>query len=83
VARSKLRRRRSLISPLLLLATLLAGYTLRMQFKDFQLPVPSPLSLNSMKEVVDQIIVSESHGDATAKNPNSTALGAGQFIEAT
>jgi hypothetical protein len=76
-------RRRSLISPILLLAALLAGYALRTQVKDLRFPLGSTLSLPSMQEVVDRIVVSESHGDTTAKNPNSTALGAGQFIEAT
>jgi hypothetical protein len=77
------RRSRSLPSPLLLLAALLAGYVLRTQLKDFHIPVASTFSLPSMKEVVDHIVVSESHGDATARNPYSTALGAGQFVEAT
>lgn len=76
-------RHRSLISPIMLLAALLAGYALRTQVKDLRLPTTPILPLTSMKEVVDRIIVSESHGDATARNPNSTALGAGQFVEAT
>jgi hypothetical protein len=75
------RRPGSLISPILLLAALLAGYALRTQFKDLRFPT-TPI-LTSMKEVSDRIIISESHGDAAAKNPNSTALGAGQFVEAT
>lgn len=76
-------RRRSLISPFLLLAALLAGYAIRTQFKDFRLPAAPTLSRTSMNDVVNRIVISESHGDATAKNPNSTALGAGQFIEST
>jgi hypothetical protein len=82
-AKPERHRHRSLISPILLLAALLAGYALRTHVKDLRLPLGSTLSLPSMKEVVDRIVVSESHGDATAKNPNSTALGAGQFVEAT
>jgi len=33
--------------------------------------------------IIDSIISAESGGDATAKNPRSSATGAGQFIEAT
>ena len=38
---------------------------------------------NSKASVVDRIIGVESGGKADAKNPNSTATGAGQFIEST
>nr|WP_252193248.1 M23 family metallopeptidase [Rhizobium sp. CSW-27] len=37
----------------------------------------------AVEALVDQIVRVESAGDATAKNPLSTALGLGQFIEAT
>ncbi len=37
----------------------------------------------SVEILVDQIIFSESQGDPTAKNKRSTAMGAGQFVEAT
>lgn len=53
-------------------------------------PVSPPLSGNAgggggdaVSRFVDQIIGNESGGDPNAKNPRSTASGAGQFIEST
>lgn len=37
----------------------------------------------TLEKVVDRIIGAESRGDATAQNPNSSAGGAGQFIDST
>ncbi|MEK8092357.1 hypothetical protein WOC76_07445 [Methylocystis sp. IM3] len=76
-------RRRSLISPLAILAALLIGLALRISFKDAGFPTTPMQPLASMKQMIDQIVATESHGDAAAKNPHSTALGVGQFVEAT
>lgn len=80
--RTPSRRDRPLVSPLALLAALLLGFTLRMQVKDIGVSTPAP-SAASLESVIDQIVASESHSDPAARNPYSSALGVGQFVEAT
>ncbi len=83
IARPESGRRRSLISPLALLAALLIGFTLRIGVKDIGFPTAPMRPIASMKQIIDRIVDAESHGDAGAKNPYSSALGVGQFVEAT
>lgn len=82
-ARPERGRRRSLVSPLAILAALLIGLALRIWIKDAGFPTAPMQPLASMKQMIDQIVAAESHGDVAAKNPHSSALGVGQFVEAT
>ncbi len=83
LAQPERRRRRSLISPLALLAALILGFGLRTWIKDVGLPSVPMQPLASVKQIIDRIVTAESHGDAVAKNAASSALGAAQFVEAT
>lgn len=71
---------RWLLSPLALLGALLAGFLLHTQI---DLPGLLMHRADANRSLVDQIVGVESAGVATAKNPYSTALGLGQFVEGT
>jgi hypothetical protein len=77
------RRRRSCISPLALLAALIVGFVLRTQIHEVRWPDALPQLNVSTKTLVDRIVVSESQGNPAAKNPYSSAVGLGQFVEGT
>ena len=83
IAKTAGRRRRSCISPLALLAVLIVGFGVRAQFHEQRWPDAPPQSNASMKTLVDQIVKSESQGNPAAKNPYSSAVGLGQFVEGT
>ena len=76
-------RRRSCISPLALLAALIVGFGVRAQFHEQRWPDALPQIDVSMKTLVDRIIISELQGNPLAKNPYSSAVGLGQFVEGT
>jgi hypothetical protein len=77
------RGRRFCISPLALLAALIVGFGVRAQFHEQQWPDAPPQLKVSTKTLADQIIISESQGNPAAKNPYSSAVGLGQFVEGT
>ncbi|WP_363346822.1 hypothetical protein [Methylocystis echinoides] len=77
------RPRRSLISPLALLAVLAIGFALRAHLKDIHFSITPPQEAGWMKGLINQIVSVESHGEAVAKNAYSSAMGVGQFVEAT
>jgi hypothetical protein len=83
IAKAAGRRRRSCISPLALLAALIVGFGVRAQLHEQRWPDAPPQSNASMKTLVDQIVKSESQGNPAAKNPYSSAVGLGQFVEGT
>ncbi len=83
IAKTANRRRRSCISPLALVASLIVGFGVRAQFHEQRWPDALPQSNVSMKTLVDQIVKSESQGNLAAKNPYSSAVGLGQFVEGT
>jgi tape measure domain-containing protein len=51
--------------------------------REYQINVGAQATEAIVKAYVDRVVKAESGGDPTAKNPNSTATGAGQFIEKT
>ena len=71
------------ISPLALLAALIVGFAVRAQFQEQPSPDAQPQLKVSTKTLADQIIMSESQGNPAAKNPYSSAVGLGQFVEGT
>lgn len=83
IAKAAAHRRRSCISPLALLAALIVGFGVRAQFHEQRWPDALPQLNVSMKTLVDQIVISESQGNPSAKNPYSSAVGLGQFVEGT
>ncbi len=83
IAKAAGRRRRSCISPLALLAALIVGFGVRAQFHEQRWADALPQLNVSMKTLVDQILTSESRGNPAAKNPYSSAVGPGQFVEGT
>lgn len=83
IAKAAGRRRRSCISPLALLAALIVGFGVRAQFHEQRWPDAVPQLNVWMKTLVDQIVISESQGNPAAKNPYSSAVGLGQFVEGT
>jgi hypothetical protein len=74
---------RSWISPLALLLALLLGFALRPLLGALRLPQAPADSVASVKQTIDRIFAVESQGDAAARNPHSSALGVGQFVDAT
>ena len=74
---------RSCISLLALLAALIMGFAVRAHIHDLPWPDAPPLLKVSTKTLADQIIISESQGNPAAKNPYSSAVGPGQFVEGT
>jgi hypothetical protein len=83
IAKTAGRRRRSCVSPLALLAVLIVGFGVRAQFHEQRWPDAPPQSNASMKTLVEQIVKNESQGNPAAKNPYSSAVGLGQFVEGT
>ena len=83
IAKATGRRRRSCISPLALLAALIVGFGVRARFHEQRWPGALPQLNVWMKTLVDQIVISESQGNPAAKNPYSSAVGLGQFVEGT
>ncbi len=83
IAKAAGRRRRSCISPLALLAALIVGFGVRARFHEQRWPDALPQLNVSMKTLVDQIVTSESQGNPAARNPYSSAVGLGQFVEGT
>jgi hypothetical protein len=83
IAEAAGRRRRSCISPLALLAALIVGFGVRARFHEQRWADALPQLNVSMKTLVDQIVISESQGNPAAKNPYSSAVGLGQFVEGT
>ena len=83
IAKAEGRRRRSRISPLALLAALILGFGVRAWFHEQRSPDAPPQLNVSMKTLVDQIVMSKSQGNPAAKNPYSSAMGLGQFVEGT
>lgn len=83
IAKAAGRRRRSCISPLALLAALIVGFGVRAQFHEQRWADALPQLNVSMKTLVDQIVTSESQGNPAARNPYSSAVGLGQFVEGT
>ena len=81
IAKAADHRQRSYISPLALLAALIAGFGVRAQFHEPRL-LDAPTQWN-VKTLVDQIVLSESQGNPAAKNLNSSAMGLGQFVDGT
>ncbi|GLI94326.1 hypothetical protein [Methylocystis echinoides] len=79
VSRKEKRRRNGWLSPLMLVAALALGFALHTQIDLTRLVHHADAS----RTLVDYIVGVESAGDATAKNPYSSALGLGQFVEAT
>ncbi len=83
IAKAAARRRRSCISPLALLAALIVGFGVRARFHEQRWLDALPQLNVSMKTLVDQIVTSESQGNPAARNPYSSAVGLGQFVEGT
>ena len=83
IAKAAGRRRRSCISPLALLAALIVGFGVRARFHEQRWPDALPQLNVSMKTLVDQIVTSKSQGNPAARNPYSSAVGLGQFVEGT
>ena len=83
IAKAAGRRRRSCISPLALLAALIVGFGVRARFHEQRWPDALPQLNVSMKTLVDQIVTSELQGNPAARNPYSSAVGLGQFVEGT
>jgi hypothetical protein len=79
VARKERRRGNAWLSPLMLFVALVLGFALHTQ-----IDLPRLLRhADANRTLVDYIVGAESSGDAAAKNPYSSALGLGQFVEAT
>lgn len=72
-----------LLSPFALLAALALGFVLRTQMDVSRLLDAAHRAGVATGTMVDKIIGAESHGSAAAKNQYSSALGPGQFVEAT
>jgi hypothetical protein len=83
IAKTAGRPRRSCISPLALLAVLTVGFGVRARFHEQRWPDALPQLKVAMNTLVDQIVKSESRGNPAAKNPYSSAVGLGQFVEGT
>jgi hypothetical protein len=83
IAKAAGHRRPSCISPLALIAVLIVGFGVRAQFHEQLWPDAPPQLKVSTKTLADQIIISESQRNPAAKNPHSSALGLGQFVEGT
>lgn len=75
--------RRITLIVLALLGTFLIGVFTAFLVDHIWSSKPAPLPDSVVAQIVDGIIQAESSGNARARNPRSTAAGAGQFIEAT
>ncbi|MGD9656182.1 MAG: hypothetical protein AB7U61_00845 [Methylocystis sp.] len=71
------------ISPIALMLIFAVGFGLKLQFRDFHFPLFPDQAASSLKSLVDRIVTSESQGIADARNKYSSAVGLGQFINAT
>lgn len=80
---AKGQKRRSIVSPLALLIAVILGFAIRTQIGGSRLDELPGKAGTSIANLADKIIFAESRGNAQAKNPYSSALGLGQFIETT
>ncbi|MGD9540554.1 hypothetical protein [Methylocystis sp.] len=71
------------ISPSVLLLIFAVGFGLKLHFHDFHFSLFPDQASSSLKSLVDRIVMSESQGIAEARNKFSSAVGLGQFINAT
>lgn len=81
IAQHRKRGRKPWRSPLALLAALVAGFILHTQIDAPRFGAHRADATN--RTLVDYIVGAESSGNTAAKNPYSTALGLGQFVDAT
>ncbi|MGD9544556.1 MAG: hypothetical protein AB7F41_01250 [Methylocystis sp.] len=68
------------VSPIALILMFVVGFGLKLHFHDIRFP---DQAASSIKSLVDRIVMSESQGIADARNKFSSAVGLGQFVNAT
>ncbi|MFO1103838.1 MAG: hypothetical protein U1E20_13135 [Methylocystis sp.] len=71
------------ISPIALVLIFAVGFGLKLHFHDIHLSLFPDQASSSLKSLVDRITMAESQGIADARNKFSSAVGLGQFINAT
>lgn len=71
------------VSPIALVLIFALGFGLKLHFRDIHFPLFPDQASSSLKSLVDRIVMSESLGNADARNKFSSAVGLGQFINAT
>lgn len=71
------------VSPILLTLIFALGFGLKLHFHDIRFSLFPDQAASSLKALVDRIIMSESQGNPDARNKFSSAVGLGQFINAT
>jgi hypothetical protein len=71
------------ISPIALVLIFAIGFGLKLHFHDIHFSLFPDQASSSLKSLVDRITMAESQGVADARNKFSSAVGLGQFINAT
>lgn len=71
------------ISPIALVLIFALGFGLKLHFRDIHFPLFPDQAASSLKSLVDRITMAESQGNPDARNKFSSAVGLGQFINAT